>query len=109
MVFDFLQKMLFKKIQSNDCVLIDAGCDYSGYISDITRNFPICGEFSNPQRVLYEALCELQKKLIKYVKERRPLRLDRLYLYMLEEMRKILKEVSFFNTSLNDEELLRVS
>jgi Xaa-Pro aminopeptidase len=34
-------------------VLIDAGCEYQHYASDITRTFPVSGEFSQPQRALY--------------------------------------------------------
>ncbi|GAP34480.1 aminopeptidase P N-terminal domain-containing protein [Piscinibacter sakaiensis] len=33
--------------------LIDAGCEFDGYASDITRTFPADGRFSAPQRALY--------------------------------------------------------
>lgn len=37
---------------------VDAGCEFGGYASDITRTFPTArdGRFSGPQRDLYEAL-----------------------------------------------------
>ena len=37
---------------------VDAGCEFGGYASDITRTFPTDrnGRFSGPQRDLYEAL-----------------------------------------------------
>lgn len=40
-------------LQNGNLVLIDAGCEYQHYASDITRTFPVSGEFSQPQRALY--------------------------------------------------------
>ena len=41
-------------LRDGDLVLIDAGCEVSGYASDITRTFPVNGRFSAAQRDLYE-------------------------------------------------------
>ena len=41
-------------INSGDLVLVDAGCEVSGYASDITRTWPVNGKFSQPQREIYE-------------------------------------------------------
>jgi len=41
-------------IKSGDLVLVDAGCEVSGYASDITRTWPVNGKFSEPQREIYE-------------------------------------------------------
>ena len=43
-----------KPLRDGDLVLIDAGCEYQHYAADITRTFPVSGEFSAPQRALYE-------------------------------------------------------
>lgn len=43
-------------LAAGDLVLIDAGCEYEMYASDITRTFPVSGEFSAPQRDLYEVV-----------------------------------------------------
>lgn len=40
-------------LYDGDLVLIDAGCEVSGYASDITRTFPVNGRFSAAQRDLY--------------------------------------------------------
>lgn len=88
---------------------MDAGCDFEGYISDITRNFPFNGCFSPAQKCLYEALNQLQDRLFKYLQNVRPIRLDYLYFYMLNEMGKILTEISFFKNPMNKNELLQVS
>ena len=41
-------------IKSGDLVLVDAGCEVSGYASDITRTWPVNGKFTQPQREIYE-------------------------------------------------------
>ena len=47
-------------IRSGDLVLIDAGCELDGYASDITRTFPANGQFTGPQRELYELVLASQ-------------------------------------------------
>ena len=47
-----------------DLVLIDAGCEYEYYASDITRTFPVNGCFSQPQRDLYELVLAAQQAAI---------------------------------------------
>jgi len=44
------------ELKDGDLVLIDAGCELEMYASDITRTFPVNGEFSKPQRELYEVV-----------------------------------------------------
>ena len=41
-------------LNDGDLVLIDAGCELEFYASDVTRTFQINGEFSAPQRDLYD-------------------------------------------------------
>lgn len=43
-------------MNDGDLVLIDAGCELELYASDVTRTFPVNGEFSEPQRSLYEVV-----------------------------------------------------
>ena len=51
-------------LAEGDLVLIDAGCEYDYYASDITRTFPVGGRFSAPQRALYEVVLEAQRAAI---------------------------------------------
>ncbi len=51
-------------LQAGDLVLIDAGSEYQGYASDITRTFPVNGIFSEPQRQLYQIVLNAQKAAI---------------------------------------------
>ncbi len=55
-------------IKNKDIVLIDAGCEYQNYASDITRTFPANGRFSNEQRAIYEIVLEAQLAGIKAVR-----------------------------------------
>ena len=60
--------------QLNDggLLLIDAGAEYYGYGSDITRTFPVNGKFSAPQRDLYEVVLAAQLKAIEEVRAGKP-------------------------------------
>ena len=42
------------EIKDGDLVLIDAGCEYEYYASDITRTFPANGKFNAAQKKIYE-------------------------------------------------------
>lgn len=50
-----------QRLKRGDLVLIDAGCEYRGYASDITRTFPVSGRFSKRQRALYELTLAAQE------------------------------------------------
>lgn len=41
-------------LKNGDLLLIDAGAEFAYYAGDITRTFPISGQFSEPQKELYE-------------------------------------------------------
>jgi Xaa-Pro aminopeptidase len=51
-----------------DLLLIDAGAEYQGYASDITRTFPVNGRFRPAQRELYELVLEAQYAAIEQVR-----------------------------------------
>uniref|UniRef100_A0A804LQI6 Aminopeptidase P N-terminal domain-containing protein n=1 Tax=Zea mays TaxID=4577 RepID=A0A804LQI6_MAIZE len=38
-----------RKIRTGDLLLMDVGCEYHGYLSDLTRTWPPCGRFSPAQ------------------------------------------------------------
>ena len=57
-----------KTINDGDMVLVDAGCEYGLYASDITRTFPINGKYSSEQREIYNIVLEAHNKACQAVK-----------------------------------------
>ncbi|WP_345977021.1 aminopeptidase P N-terminal domain-containing protein [Sulfurimonas sp. HSL3-7] len=51
-----------------DLVLIDAGCEYKMYASDITRTFPVSGTYTRPQREVYEMVLDVQLRIIEMIR-----------------------------------------
>ncbi|KAH9513808.1 Xaa-Pro aminopeptidase 3 [Bulinus truncatus] len=51
-------------IQDGHLVLMDAGCEFHGYASDLTRTWPVSGIFTEPQRQLYNAALRVQESCI---------------------------------------------
>jgi len=61
-----------RQMQDGDLLLIDAGCAYAYYNSDITRTFPINGKFTPEQRAIYEIVLEAQIQSIAQVQPGNP-------------------------------------
>jgi len=57
-----------EKLRDGDLVLIDAGCEYTGYAADITRTFPVNGKFTAPQKALYELTLAAQTAALAAIK-----------------------------------------
>ena len=55
-------------LRDGDLLLVDAGAEYQGYASDITRTFPVNGRFTAAQRDVYEVVLETQVACIELVK-----------------------------------------
>jgi Xaa-Pro aminopeptidase len=55
-------------LNDGDLLLVDAGCEYECYASDITRTFPVNGEFTSEQRAVYDVVLEANQAAIAKVK-----------------------------------------
>ena len=51
-------------LEDGTLLLIDAGAEYDGYASDITRTFPVNGKFSAEQKSLYDVVLAAQEEAI---------------------------------------------
>ena len=56
------------KVAKNDMVLIDAGCSWNNYASDITRTFSRNRKFSGKQKAVYNAVLHTHKNTVAAVK-----------------------------------------
>ncbi|KAI9772374.1 MAG: hypothetical protein M1835_006278 [Candelina submexicana] len=82
-------------LRDGQLVLVDAGGEYGGYISDITRTWPINGKFSEPQRDLYEAILTVQRKCITLCSESADVTLDKLHNLAEEALKEQLTQLGF--------------
>jgi len=55
-------------LREGELLLIDAGCEYESYASDITRTFPVNGRFTPPQRAAYDVVLEANLAAIEAVR-----------------------------------------
>lgn len=51
-------------LRKGELVLIDAGCEFGYYASDLTRTFPVDGKFRGSQKAVYEIVLEAQAAAI---------------------------------------------
>ncbi|XP_075226557.1 xaa-Pro aminopeptidase 3 isoform X2 [Lycorma delicatula] len=96
-----------QQTQSGDMVLMDAGCEYHGYVSDITRTWPVDGKFTDPQRVLYEIILALQLELIQISKNFPSL--DDLFHFMCRSLGYKLDEAGVFSSNVPKDKLAQVA
>lgn len=61
-----------RQIQPDELLLIDAGCAYAYYNSDITRTFPVKGKFTPEQKAIYEIVLQAQLAAIAQIQPGNP-------------------------------------
>jgi Xaa-Pro aminopeptidase len=57
-----------EELRDGEVLLIDAGAEYDGYASDVTRTFPVNGKFSREQRAVYDVVLTAQLAAIDQVR-----------------------------------------
>ena len=56
------------ELRDGELVLLDAGAEYKGYASDITRTFPINGRYTKAQRDIYDLVLKAQMSCVEMVR-----------------------------------------
>jgi Xaa-Pro aminopeptidase len=56
------------ELRDGELLLVDAGAEYKGYASDITRTFPINGRYSQAQREIYDLVLKAQMACVEMVR-----------------------------------------
>ena len=56
------------ELKDGDMVLVDAGCEYKYYASDVTRTFPVNGSFTEEQKQIYSVVLEAHKQSMDQLK-----------------------------------------
>ncbi|XP_078286475.1 xaa-Pro aminopeptidase 3 isoform X2 [Rhinoraja longicauda] len=78
-------------VKDGELVLLDGGCEYSGYVSDVTRTWPVNGRFSKPQSELYQAIFDVQKSCLTLCTP--GISLENIYAFMLNLLGQKLKDL----------------
>lgn len=78
-------------LQKDELVLVDSGCEVAGgYVSDITRTWPVGGTLSEAQRDLYEFTLDVQKQCLAHLHHqlaiKQPISLDQLHDFSVKLM-----------------------
>ena len=60
-----------RQMQEGELLLIDAGCEFDYYASDVTRTLPVGGRYGRRQRAVYEVVLEAQRAAIAKVRRAR--------------------------------------
>ncbi|THU62643.1 hypothetical protein C4D60_Mb01t07250 [Musa balbisiana] len=84
-----------QKIRAGDLVLMDVGCEFHGYLSDLTRTWPPCGSFNPAQEILYSLILETNKECLKLC--RPGISLQQIHNYSVKMLRRGLKEIGVLN------------
>ncbi|MEI7802519.1 MAG: aminopeptidase P family protein [Bacteroidota bacterium] len=51
-----------KECKDGDMILMDFGCEYANYASDLTRTIPVNGKFTTRQKEMYNAVLRVMKQ-----------------------------------------------
>ncbi|CAD6503580.1 BgTH12-03240 [Blumeria graminis f. sp. triticale] len=82
-------------LRSKEVVLVDAGGEYGGYITDITRSWPIRGKFTDSQKDLYEAILDVQRNCISLCRENANMTLDKIHQRAETGLKENLEQLGF--------------
>lgn len=80
-------------VKNGDLILMDAGAELNGYVSDVTRTWPVNGKFSEPQKELYQIILNIQKKCINMCTEKSRNTLNKIHQHFIDLLVKDLSKL----------------
>ncbi|CAO2655583.1 Nn.00g043860.m01.CDS01 [Neocucurbitaria sp. VM-36] len=83
------------QLKPNDLVLVDAGAQYGGYVTDITRTWPVSGKFTPAQKDLYNLLLSVQRSCVSLCRSSSNFSLDKLHQTAINSLSAGLKDLGF--------------
>ncbi|XP_050226090.1 intermediate cleaving peptidase 55, mitochondrial [Mercurialis annua] len=89
-----------QQIKDGDLVLMDMGCEFHSYVSDLTRTWPPCGSFSSGQEELYDLILQTNKSCIDLC--RPGTSIQEIHNYSVDMLRKGFKEIGILKNSGNN-------
>lgn len=81
--------------RKDELVLIDAGAQYGGYITDISRTWPNNGVFTPAQRDLYYAVLSAQRHAVSLCRENADTTLDKIHSTAERMLKDNLRDLGF--------------
>jgi len=81
-------------LKMGDLVLMDTGCEYHGYSSDVTRTWPVSGSYSPAQRVLYDIVLDTQRECMRRLVPGE--RLDQVHRFMTKSLASKMRDAGVF-------------
>lgn len=88
------------KLRNGDLYLIDAGFEYEGYASDVTRTYPANGRFTNEQAAVYQTALNALNSVIDAVKP--GVKMEDLHMAAAEIIIRGLKKMGLVKGSVED-------
>lgn len=88
------------RLANGDLYLIDAGYEYEGYASDVTRTYPANGRFRDDQAAVYQTVLNALNAVIEAVKP--GVKMEDLHMAAAEIILKGLKQMGLVKGSIED-------
>jgi intermediate cleaving peptidase 55 len=82
-------------LRGGEMILVDAGGELGGYITDITRTWPISGKFSGAQKDLYETVLKVQRSSISLCRGSADMSLNKIHNVTEHGLLEGLKQLGF--------------
>lgn len=83
------------QLKADELVLVDAGAQYGGYVTDITRTWPVSGKFTPAQKDLYNLLLSVQRTCVSLCRTSSKFTLDKLHQTASNSLAAGLKDLGF--------------